>query len=144
MPKKEYTSLPSDYPVCEHSSCPMAATCLHQMAYSTLMEQEKYLRLINPTKCSKDKSCSFYRDSKPVTYARGFTQFQKRMFPDQYNRFMSICIHHWSRNPYFERRRGDRSLPPDEQTFILNALKTVGVTEEMKFDNYEENINWYD
>lgn len=144
MPKKEYTSLPSDYPVCEHISCSMAATCLHQKAYSTLMEQEKYLRLINPTKCSKDKSCSFYRDCKPVTYARGFTQFQKRMFPDQYNRFMSICINHWSRNPYFERRRGDRSLPPDEQIFILNALKTVGVTEEMKFDNYEENINWYD
>ncbi len=144
MPKKEYTSLPKDYPVCEHSSCPMAATCLHQTAYSALMEQEEYLQLINPSRCSKNESCIYYRDSKPVTYARGFTNFQKRMFPDQYSRFMSICINHWSRNPYFERRRGERSLPPDEQVFILNALKTVGVAEDMKFDSYEENINWYD
>lgn len=144
MPKKEYTSLPKDYPVCEHSSCPMAATCLHQTAYSTLMEHEEYLQLINPSRCSKNESCIYYRDSKPVTYARGFTNFQKRMFPDQYSRFMLICIKHWSRNPYFERRRGERSLPPDEQVFILNALKTVGVTEDMKFDSYEENINWYD
>ena len=145
MPKKEYTSLPKDYPLCEHSSCPMAATCLHQVAYSMMMEQNaEYLRLINPTRCSKDEACTYYRDKKPVIFARGFTNFQKRMFPDQYSRFMSICINHWSRNPYFERRRGERSLPPDEQVFILNALKTVGVTEDMKFDSYEENINWYD
>ena len=145
MPKKEYTSLPINYPVCEHSSCPMAATCLHQVAYSMMMEQNaEYLRLINPTRCSKDEACTYYRDKKPVIFARGFTNFQKRMFPDQYSRFMSICIKHWSRNPYFERRRGDRYLPPDEQVFILNALKTVGVTEDMKFDSYEENINWYD
>lgn len=39
MPKKEYTSLPKDYPVCEHSSCPKAATCLHQTAYSMMLEQ---------------------------------------------------------------------------------------------------------
>lgn len=38
MPRKEYTSLPTNYPVCEHSSCPMAATSLHKTAYSTLME----------------------------------------------------------------------------------------------------------
>lgn len=101
-------------------------------------------KMINPSRCSKNESCIYYRYNKPVTYARGFTNFQKRMFPDQYSRFMSICINHWSRNTYFERRRGDRSLPPNEQAFILNALKKVGVTEDMKFDSYEENISWYD
>lgn len=58
MPKKEYTSLPQGYPVCEHSGCPMAATCLHQTAYATLMEREEYLRLINPSRCSKNESYS--------------------------------------------------------------------------------------
>lgn len=144
MPKKEFKSLPTDYPVCEHSNCPMASTCLHQMAYSTLMEQEEYLRLVNPAKCSKDGTCSYYRNCKPVIYARGFTNFQKHMFPEQYRKFMSICISHWSRNPYFERRRGERALSPNEQSFILNALKKVGITDEMKFDSYEENVNWYD
>ena len=144
MPKKTYTTIPSGYPVCEHSDCPQAATCLHQIAYQELMKKEEYLRLINPNQCATDGMCKHYRDSTPVTYARGFTNFQKRMFPDQYQKFMSICIGHWSRNPYFERRRGDSALPPSEQEFILKALKQVGITEEMKFDNYEENINWYD
>ena len=144
MPKKEHTTLPKEYPVCMHSSCPMATTCLHQKAYFTMMEQNEFLRLINPNKCSKDESCPYYRNCSPVSYARGFTKFQKQMFPDQYRRFMAICINHWSRNTYFERRRGVRPLPPDEQDFILNALKQVGVTEEMELDSYEENTNWYD
>ena len=130
MPRKEYTSLPTNYPVCEHSDCPMAASCL--------------LRLINPTRCTQDASCAYYRSNRPMVYARGFTNFQRRMFPDQYARFMAICINHWSRNPYFERRRGARLIPPSEQQFILKALKAVGMTEEMKFDAYEEAINWYD
>lgn len=151
MPKKQYTSLPSDYPVCQHSDCKMAGTCLHQLAYDQLRQTETYLRLLNPGKCGSTCSptgeeipCEYYRDNKPVIYARGFTNFQKRMFPDQYQNFMNLLIGKFSRNPYFERRRGETALPPKEQEIVLNALKQVGVTEEMKFDSYEENINWYD
>lgn len=144
MTKKEYTPLPDSYPVCEHVDCPLASTCLHQIAYPTLMVQEEYLQLINPNRCSKSEACTYYRNNQPVRYARGFTNFQKRMFPNQYRQFMSICINHWSRNPYFERQRGTRALPPSEQAFILKTLEKVGVTEEMQFDSYEENINWYD
>lgn len=88
MSKKTYTSLPPNYPVCEHNDCPMAATCLHQLAYTTLLNTETYLRLLNPTQCVKCETCKFYRNNTPVTYARGFTNFQKKMFPDQYQTFM--------------------------------------------------------
>ena len=142
MPKKEYTSLPKDYPVCEHSSCPMAATCLHQTAYSTLMEHAEYLRLINPTRCSKDEACTYYRDKKPVIFARGFTNFQKRMYPQQYDKFMTTLILHFGRNQYFKRRRGDILLPPEEQEVIRLMLKKVGADSKMDFDKYEEHINW--
>lgn len=144
MPKKEYSTLPSNYPVCIRSGCPKAATCLHQTSYAAMAERNEYLRIITPGRCSADGDCVHYRGSGPVTYARGFSNFQKRMFPGQYRRFAAICVAHWSRNPYFERRRGARALPPAEQKFILDALKRVGVTEELRFDSYEENTNWYD
>lgn len=145
MPKpNKQSAIPDNYPVCLHHDCPVASACLHQMAYATMLERDTYLRLINPTRCGNDASCTFYRDSKPVMYARGFAHFQKHMYPDQYRRFMAMCISHWSRNPYFERRRGDRLLPPAEQEFLLNALKEVGVTEDMAFGSYEEHINWCD
>lgn len=143
MPKKEYTSLPKDYPLCEHSSCPMAATCLHQVAYSMMMEQNaEYLRLINPTRCSKDETCAYYQDKKPVIFARGFTNFQKRMYPQQYDQFMTTLILHFGRNQYFKRRRGDILLPPEEQEVIRLMLEKVGADSKMDFDKYEEHINW--
>ncbi|MDR4037909.1 MAG: DUF6078 family protein, partial [Parabacteroides sp.] len=51
---------------------------------------------------------------------------------------------HFGRNPYFERRRGEFPLSPKEQRIVLNALRRVGVTEELRFDHYEESVNWYD
>lgn len=102
------------------------------------------LRLLNPTLCTRDGACPYFRDSAPVTYARGFTGMQSRMFPAQYQQFMSILMSHFGRNPYFERRRGEFPLSPKEQRIVLNALRRVGVTEELRFDHYEESVNWYD
>ena len=76
MTKRTYTSLPTDYAVCIHVDCSLAATCLHQLAYPTLLGSKTFLRLINPNHCTKDDKCKFYRDSKPVVYARGLTNFQ--------------------------------------------------------------------
>lgn len=81
MPRKEYTSLPTNYPVCEHSDCPMAASCLHQIAHAMKLKTDELLRLINPTRCTQDASCAYYRSNRPMVYARGFTNFQRRMFP---------------------------------------------------------------
>ena len=145
MPKKTYTSIPSHYTVCEHSDCPMAATCLHQLAYTELLKTEPVLHLLNPNQCTKNETCKFYRDNTPVTYARGFTNFQKKMYPPhQYQTFMHKLIDKFSRNGYFERRRGETVLSPKDQETVLAALKEAGISEEMQFDSYESHINWYD
>ena len=137
--------IPIDYAVCQQQDCPRAEKCLHQIAYRPLIEQPAtVLRLLNPTLCTRDGACPYFRDSAPVTYARGFTGMQSRMFPAQYQQFMSILMSHFGRNPYFERRRGEFPLSPKEQRIVLNALRRVGVTEELRFDHYEESVNWYD
>ena len=144
MPKKTYKDLPPNYSVCEHNGCPLAESCLHQIAYRQLVKDSEYMRLINPSRCSQSAGCKYYRNNEPVTYARGFTNFQKKMFPDQYSQFMYRLIGKFGRNPYFERRRGDSALTPREQQLILQTLKDCGVTEELKFDSYEQIINWFD
>ena len=143
MPKKTYTSAPADYAVCIHADCPQAPTCLHCLAYSD-KQGDTYMRLINPKLCKPNGKCKFYRDSKPVVYARGFINFQKKMYPNQYQYFMTLLISQFGRNAYYERRRGETALSPKEQDIVLKALRKVGVKEEIEFDSYEENINWYD
>ena len=144
MPRRTYTTLPADYTVCLHEDCPMAATCLHQIAYPTLLETGTYLQLINPRKCTKSNNCKFYRNATPVMYARGFTGFQKRMFPEQYQLFMRTLIGKFGRNQYFAYRRGELALSPNDQATVLAALRKAGVTEDLPFDRYEEQINYCD
>ena len=116
---------------------------LHRTAYEAMIEESEFMQLINPRKCTKDQSCPYYRSNKPVTFAKGFTNFQKRMFPEQYKKFMQMLITKFGRNAYFQQRRGDVCLSPKEQAFILETLKTVGVDEEMKFDEYFDQVSWY-
>lgn len=144
MPKKLYKDTPDGYPVCQHEDCPRAGKCLHQLAYQPLLERSHILQLLNPKRCTKDENCPNFRDSTPVRYARGFIGMQKQMFPGQYDTFKSILIHKFSRNPYFERRRGETALSPNEQDIVLCALRRAGVTTKLDFDSYEDNINWYD
>ena len=143
MPKKFHTTPPSGFSVCLHSDCPLGMTCLHRTAYEAMIEESEFMQLINPRKCTKDQSCPYYRSNVPVTFAKGFTNFQKRMFPEQYKKFMQMLIGRLGRNAYFQQRRGDVCLSPKEQAIILEALKTVGVHEEMKFDAYFDQVSWY-
>lgn len=144
MPKTLYTSTPPNYAVCIHDDCPMAKGCLHQIAYQQLLPDHEFMRLVNPQKCEKSAQCQYYRDAAPMRYARGFTQFQKHMFPDQYDKFAKQLIAVFGRNPYYERRRGDTALPTAEQRLIIDALKKVGANSKMEFDSYVDAINWYD
>ncbi|MBR5051738.1 MAG: hypothetical protein IKW91_00765 [Bacteroidaceae bacterium] len=144
MPRKIYKTLPSDYAVCILEECPMAETCLHVLALKKLQKKETYMRLINPQKCTTSNTCKYYRDSRKVTYAFGFTNFQQRMYPAQYQIFMRTLIKKFGRNSYFERRRGETALPPKEQEIVLAALRKAGVKEDMEFDRYQEQINYFD
>ena len=144
MHKKTYSSLPAEFAACQYSDCPLSADCLHFVAYPQLMETQTYIRLINPKLCTKDEDCQFYRSAKPVLYARGFTNVQKCLLPEQYQRFMTTLIGRFGRNGYFDRRRGLTALSPAEQETVLAALAEVGFHDKIAFDNYEELTNYFD
>ena len=139
---KIYKDIPSCYPLCLHADCPMAESCLRQLAYRRHAELGTFLRLINPSMCSKQADCPHYVSNQPVRFARGFVNFQKRMYPEQYDKSMLLLILHFGRSQYFKRRRGDIALPPEEQEAIQIALKKAGVTQKMEFDEYIDAINW--
>lgn len=97
MKKNPYKEAPANFSVCVHTDCTCGSTCLRQLAYPVLLEREAFLHLANPTRCTKDHSCPYYRDAAPVTYMRGFTQMKKRMYPEQYQKFMNFLIARFGR-----------------------------------------------
>ena len=139
---KIYKDIPSGYPLCLHADCPMADSCLRQLAYRRQGGLGSGRRRSNPAMCSEQADCPHYVSNQPVRFARGFVNFQKRMYPEQYDKFISLLILHFGRSQYFKRRRGDIALPPEEQEAIQIALKKAGVTQKMEFDEYIDAINW--
>ena len=98
---KSNKGIPAKYPLCLHANCPKADTCLHQLAFRRHEELGSHLTLINPSLCTMQDNCPHYACAQPVRFARGFTNFQKRMFPQQYSKFMDMLILHFGRNQYF-------------------------------------------
>lgn len=140
--KIKQSEIPTYYALCIRNECQRAQVCLHQIAYELVKDKDEYLKIINRNRCTCDDTCPYFADSKPVKFAKGFSQMQTKMFPAQYSTFMNTLRDLWGRTPYFERHRGVRLLPPDEQQVIRDLLKKIGVTEELAFDGYEKQTNW--
>ena len=102
---KIYKDIPSGYPLSLHGDCPMAASCLRQLAYRRHEELGTFLNLINPSKCSQQADCPHYVSNQPVRFAKGFVNIQKLMYPEQYAKFMTLLICHFGRNQYFKPKK---------------------------------------
>lgn len=144
MKKKNCNDLPRRYPVCMLADCPMASSCLRRTSCIALQARETYLTVINPAMCTRGEGCPFYRSAAPARYARGFTNFQKKMFPGQYRNFMYELISKFGRNEYFAYRRGEWSLSPAKQEIVRAALRKAGIREDFPFDHYEEQLDYFD
>ena len=100
------------------------------------------MRLINPTRCTKEASCPYYRNSQPVTFARGFTGFKKQLSMEQYQKFMNIRTALLDGRNLSSNKKRSRGSPPEEQNDIKETLHQLGVCTEVTFDNYEETPRW--
>ncbi len=135
-------TIPTNCPVCLHADCGVAGECIFQQAFRQMGQAGKYLRLVNPSLCSRDEGCTFYARSRPVRLARGFRHMQEHMLPRQYSQFMTTLILHFGRNQYFKRRRGDILLSPEDQEAVRTVLRRVGADPSMDFDGYVEDLQW--
>ena len=137
------TAIPHNYEACLTNNCPQREHCLRAWVWDNRKSSVQRYVVLNPDLTTSDGHCPFYCDDQPQRYALGFTNFQRRLYPDQYKQFMSACIARFGRNPYFMRRRGDTPISPSEQAFIRSVLKQIGAPEDIDFDGFEERINWY-
>lgn len=143
MSKINYNEVPGCYLHCIKADCKMANHCLRQLAMQAADDSVRSFAIINPKLIEQQTECEFYRDDKPQVYGKGFLNMQKRMLPDEYSMFMYRLQGKFGRNPYFERRRGERLCSPSEIKEVEAALKAVGHP-ELKFDAYVEKLNWDD
>ena len=143
MNDSDYNQVPHHFALCLHAECPMAAICLRRMVWDAIPESEEHLTVLNPSLTAGDEDCRYYRPAQKEVYARGFRGMQTQMLPAQYAKFCDKLTHYFSRNCYYERRRGDRLCSPKEMAYIREVLAEIGLP-ALEFDAYEERHNFCD
>ena len=143
MSKINYNEVPGCYLHCIKADCKKATHCLRQLAMQAADDSVRSFAIINPKLIEQQDECEFYRNNKPQVYGKGFKNMQKKMLPDEYSMFMYRLQGKFGRNPYFERRRGERLCSPSDIKQVEAALKAIGHP-ELKFDAYVEKLNWDD
>ena len=135
--------IPKTFALCIHEQCPLAERCLRRMAWSTIADSEEVFPIISSSYAVPGEECRYFRSAERVVYARGFRGMQARMLPGQYEAFSQRLIGYFSRNSYYERRRGKRLCSPKEMAYIREVLADLGLA-HLEFDAYEERCNFID
>ena len=135
--------VPKTFALCIHEHCPVAEHCLRRMAWNAVTESEEMFTVISPSYAVPGEDCRYFRPAERVVYARGFRGMQARMLPAQYAAFSQRLISHFSRNCYYERRRGERLCSPKDMAYIREVLADLGLA-HLEFDAYEEHCNFID
>ncbi len=151
MTTMKFKDVPKDFRLCTNAKCPWRKTCLRQLAMQVLPDSEEQILAVNPNLTAHPEAtadgacnCPFYRENRPVTYARGFTQMEERMTVSQFRSYRAMFLSVYSRSSFYDRRNGSIPLPPTEQALIRRMLSDIGFTIDDPFDRYEEHFNWND
>lgn len=146
---KSFNDVPHGFHLCLNGECPWKETCLRQIAMRLLPDGEEFVFMVNPNltahpeaKADGTPACRFYKPLRTVTYARGFKAIEKQMTVQQFGRFRSYMLSNFGRNPFYERRKGNLALPPEEQDFIKHVMSAVGFVADNPFDTTEERVDW--
>ena len=142
-PTKIGDRVPKTFSLCIHAQCPMADRCLRRMVWSAVADSEEQFSIISPSCALPSEDCRYFRSTERATYARGFRGMQAQMLPAQYMAFSQRLIGHFSRNCYYERRRGERLCSPRDIVYIREVLAELGL-DYLEFDANEEHYNFID
>lgn len=131
------------YLVCFIESCPLREQCLRWLVGRYADTMPLAYNAINPRnpKIGGEK-CEMFRKNQRVVMKRGLTHLYHEMPSYMEHRIRHLLILMWGRKKYFEIRRGDRLITPDQQDDVLRACRHHGWQGPIVYDGEEEDWLW--
>lgn len=141
----EYSQVPRAFLHCHEAGCPLADSCLRQLAYRLVPpvggSQDDIVLTLNPH-ITAEQPCAYHLPDAPVRVARGFKKALRSVPYGGYQRVQALLTKFMSRNTFYLFRRGDKPIFPDVQEKILDVLRSCGAAEPIEFDAYEDVLDW--
>ncbi len=137
-----YEHAPAGFAHCFLTGCASAAGCLRQLAGNAL--QADYAFAVNPKHADTkgEGKCPFFCRAKTVTIAYGFMHALAQVPSGQIYAVRAAICRMSSERMYYHLRRGDKPMYPDKQKQIADILAAHGAPTPVKFDRYEQQLDW--
>ena len=132
-----------NYLVCFLDQCPLHDQCLRWIVGQYVDTMPFAQTAINPRNPKVGGAhCAMFRKKQRVLMKRGF----KNLYLDMPGRMEYHIRHHliqiWGRKKYFEMRRGDRLITPEQQQDVIDVCRHHGWKGPIVYDGEQEDWLW--
>lgn len=131
------------YLVCFLDHCPQRSQCLRWLVGQYVSERPYAWTAISPRHPqAATESCEMFRKNVRIVMKRGFKNLYREMPAYKERAIRQQLIHLWGRRQYFEMRKGDRLITPEQQQDIINVCKFHGYSGPIVYDGEQEDWLW--
>lgn len=139
----DFADVPGWYVLCNNSQCPLRNDCLRFLAAEQAPETLEVANCVMP-KTLKGNACRWYDKKTAIIYAAGFSHLYDHVLKADYTPMRkTITRYLHGTKLYYEYKRGDRPLSPEQQQWIRNYVKSRGYDWEVEFDRYFEGYAYH-
>ena len=133
-----FSDVPTWYVLCTNGQCQFQSSCLRYLAGSRIPEDKEIAMCVMP-KTLKDGKCRWYDKRTVAVFASGFSHLYDKVMKMDYTKMRkAITSYLHGAKLYYEYKRGDRPLSPEQQQWIRDYVKSCGYDWEVEFDRYFE------
>lgn len=137
-----FNDIQPSWALCFNDSCPHREHCMRHFAGRHLPNG----RLIGPAvypKALQDDRCQYFVEKRVVRAAWGFSQlFKDIKLKDNTQLRNSIKSYLGGHGTYYRYMKGERTLSPEQQEWILDLFRRHGYTDNLVFDHYKDRWNF--
>ena len=131
------------YTICFIDTCPLHRHCLRWLVGRYADSSKDVYLSVNPhNPLMNSDSCPMFREDIRVMKKKGFTRMYYDMPGHMEYKIRRQLIDKFTRKHYFQMRKGERLITPDEVKVIEQVIRANGWQGPINFDAEEEDFLW--
>lgn len=131
-----FSLVPNGYCLCFLDGCPRAGQCMRHMAAQHLPDGVMHGYAVFPNALN-DGQCTQFKPVRKITMAWGFSALMHNILhKDNTTIRRRLYSYLGSRMAYYRHNNGTSLLTPEQQDGVLRIFKSLGYTEDLRFDHY--------
>lgn len=133
----QWEEVPTNWALCFNHDCNKCDSCLRYAAGSIVPRELTVSNCVLPNAILND-GCLHYAPIQKWKYARGFSRIFEHVLKKDFTLIRSSLTNYLrGKRYYYEYKRGEKRLSPEQQDYIRQLFSNFGYIEEC-FDLYEE------